>query len=119
MLNARVEQVVAASPPSAEVALILEVDTEEAETAAAKIKDLVHRMKTLRAIYREAKEPLLDAVTRYRSQGIDVVDELPSTSQIIVSGPAAVWRVLIDDNRELLDKPTVNVFTNEAHFSEI
>lgn len=119
MLNARVQELVDGSPPDEEFAFVLEVDTEEAESRAVKIKDFGGRMAALRDVYREAKAPLLEAVNRYKLLGIDVIDELPSTSQMIVAGPAEAWQRLIEDNRDLLDDPMVSVFANEAYLSEV
>ena len=89
MRNAGVEQVVADLAPDADLEMIIEVNTEQAERNAVGIPDIGARMEKLRQVYREAKLPLIEALAHYQSEGLDIVNELPSTSQLILAGPAS------------------------------
>ena len=119
MRNAGVEQVVADLAPDADLEMIIEVNTEQAERNAVGIPDIGARMEKLRQVYREAKLPLIEALAHYQSEGLDIVNELPSTSQLILAGPAQVWMRMIDENRDLLEDEAITIHMNRSPLSAI
>ncbi len=72
------------------------------------------RRSRLFGLYQELKQPIIDTLTDYRSDGLRIINELNGTPQLIVAAPAGVWDKLMTDGSTLLGNPDIEMRPNEA-----
>lgn len=114
MLTAQAKEAVEQAAPRRKVAFVVFVDVGDEYVRAARIRDLKRRLSTLERIYRQAKQPLLDAVTDYSSDGMKVVNNLEGTPQLVVSAPAKTWKRVIEERTSLMSGPGLEFRPNVA-----
>ncbi|PLR25179.1 hypothetical protein SGCZBJ_13190 [Caulobacter zeae] len=113
MLSEQARQVVEKTRTGRKVALVFRVQAGVDRVALRNIKDVVQRNRQLDTIYEIAKQPVLEAVSKYESAGFQIVDHLAGTPRLVVSAPAQMWRQILRDNVGFVTDPTIEVMPNE------
>lgn len=91
MLSPQVKQVVERSMPTEDVAFLVSVRLRDELLRIAGIPDVTVRASMLDALYQKAKEPLVEAISKYEDDGMRIINDLDGSAQLIVSGPAGLW----------------------------
>lgn len=107
MLSPQVKQVVESSEPADDIAFLVSLRLKEEMSSIAKCPDVSMRRGMLLDLYHKVKGPLLDTMSRHKTDGMRVVNELEGSPQLILSGPARTWRRLFSGEEPALNDPKV------------
>jgi hypothetical protein len=115
MLSEGAKEVVEATKAGRKVSLVVFVHADVDHQALKGIKDARIRSEKLDNVYRTAKQPILDTFSNYAD--LRIVDKLEGTPQLLVSGPAQVWRRFLKERPGFVNNPGVEVLPNDLRWS--
>jgi hypothetical protein len=114
MMSAQMKASVRRSDPTRNLSFLVSVrvatDKLEKAREAATPRE---RRSRLFGLYQEVKQPIIDTLSDYSTDGLKIINALDGTPQLIVSAPAAVWYKLITAESALLAHPDVEMLPNE------
>lgn len=90
MFSARVKEVVDQAKPSQKVVLIIRIDADLNASKVAAIPNASQRRDYIDKFYSKLKQPLVKGVKSL--SGVQIIDRLDGTNQMVVAAPANVWR---------------------------
>ncbi|EKF58050.1 MAG: hypothetical protein ACK4HG_08920 [Agrobacterium albertimagni] len=115
MMSAQMKASVRRLDPTQDVSILVSVKVaDEKVEKAREAATARERRSLLFGLYQEVKQPIIDTLTDYSSDGLRIINELNGTPQLIVAAPAGVWEKLIADDSTLLGNPDVDMRPNEA-----
>lgn len=115
MMSAQTKASVRQSDPTEDLSFLVSVHVaEEMVQKAREGATPRERRSRLFGLYQEIKQPIIDTLTDYSSDGLRIVDDLTGTPQLIVTAPAGVWDKLITEDSTLVGNPDVAMYPNEV-----
>lgn len=115
MKSAQMKASVRRSDPTKDLSFLVSVRVATEKVEKARQAATAHeRRSRLFGLYREIKQPVIDTLSDYSSDGLRIINALDGTPQLIVAAPAAVWDKLITADSTLVGNPDVDMLPNET-----
>lgn len=115
MFSDRVKKVVGKARPTQTVALILRVAVKPDRSEVAAIADASKRRLYVDRFYSKAKRPVVNGVKSLT--GVEIIDSLEGTNQMVVAAPAGVWRRYLAHPPALFQRRDLTVTPNEIEIT--
>lgn len=114
MLTARIDNMVRNAAPGEDLTFIVMLEARRDPGVLEGTVSRRERLEALRSYYRNVKSPVIKAFQEYAEDGMSVTSELDGTPQFVVMGPADLWKRVLAENRDLLDRPDLSLVPNSA-----
>lgn len=112
MISAEAREVVEQSGANRRISMIVTIDPGDEMRSIATIPDFKERGAKLKMFFARKKEPLLDALSGYRSVGLRVVNNSSGAPNLIFSAPARVWKRVLREQPLLEGNSGIRVETD-------
>jgi len=112
MFSDRVKAVVGKARPTHTVALIVCVAAKVDRGEVAAIADVSERRLYVDRFYSKAKQPLVRGMRSLT--GVEIIDELEGTNQMVVAAPAGIWRKYLAHPPAVFKRRDLTVTPNET-----
>ncbi|WFU62478.1 hypothetical protein [Bradyrhizobium brasilense] len=112
MFTARVKKVVDQAKPSQKVVLIIRIDADLNTSEVATIADASQRRVYIDKFYSKLKQPLVKEVKSLT--GVQIVDKLEGTNQMVLAAPAEIWRKYLAHPPAVFKSKALTVSANET-----
>lgn len=112
MFSDRVKEVVDRAKPSQKVVLIIRIDADLNSAKVAAISDAYQRRVYIDNFYSKLKQPLVKGVKSL--SGVQIVDKLEGTNQMVVAAPAGIWRKYLAHPPAVFRGKALTVSANET-----
>lgn len=114
MISTHARDLVQSANANRRIMMIFTFDSGPARARLGETQDREERRAKLRRYFAGKKRPLLRRISDY--QGVRVVNPLVGSPNIIVSAPARIWRRVLSEQSDYLERPGVNVEADAATF---
>jgi hypothetical protein len=113
MLTKRALEVIRHANPKDDVAFIVSVSDRPSASDVERLRDRSARRKFVDDHYRRVKAPVLEVLRALEPSGVRLVDTLEGTPDVVIAGPASVWRHVLSEAQSVFSNPAVIISTNE------
>lgn len=114
MQDVSVSKFLDSASPNEDVIFLVAVN-QNADLSAVKVaKDQKSRLAALKNAYALVKEPRLSLFSRYRKDGLRILNDMDGSAMFVVAGRPDGWRKFLREQKSLLDGEDLSLIPNEA-----